>query len=315
MKFKLSKKILTVLFCLMSVMAVLCFVGCGEKAGGPGNNGGNGGKPGNGGSGSGVTPPTPTKLFMFEEEMNPKYSSRTEALDTIFNPDELGQMVLVFDRSEWDKHLYYCDYDLKHEDSVHAKGFYFTKDNKEWFFKDIGFRIRGNTSRRRPQEGNGALNNDYVQAHFALDFEEWITDEQDEAGVEKKLADSMKGLILKRANNDSTYVREVYGYNLFRKNKIWIAPRAAFTTLKIQIVDDLDLDKDGDVTEYETVNYGVYGMVEEIKKQFLKERTTKEGGGKLNKNSGNLWKCLWKHQSNGPNFVKDEATSIGELFE
>ena len=299
MKFKLSKKILTVLFCLMSVMAVLCFVGCGEKAGGPGNNGGNGGKPGNGGSGSGVTPPTPTKLFMFEEEMNPKYSSRTEALDTIFNPDELGELVLVFDRSEWNRHLYYCDYDLKHEDSVHAKGFYFKKDNKEWFFKDIGFRIRGNTSRRRPQEGNGVGNNDYVQAHFALDFEEWTP-----KGVDKKLADSMKGLILKRFKDDPTYSREVYSYNLFRQNGIWISPRASYTTLKIQIIDDLDLDEDGDVAEYETVNYGVYGMIEEIKKQFLKERTEEEGGGEFSNNKGNLWKCL------GANFK--DTSSIGE---
>ena len=120
----------------------------------------------------------------------------------------------------------------------------------------------------------------------------------------------MKGVILKRFKTDPTYSREIYGYNLFRKNGIWIAPRAAYTTLKIQIVDDLDLDKDGDIKEFETVDYGVYGMIEEIKKQFLKERTTKEGGGKLNKNSGNLWKCLWKQCK--PNFVKNEATSIGE---
>ena len=120
----------------------------------------------------------------------------------------------------------------------------------------------------------------------------------------------MKGLILKRANNDSTYVREVYGYNLFRKNKIWISPRAAFTTLKIQIVDDLDLDKDGDKTEFETVNYGVYGMIEEIKKQFLKERTIGEGGGNLISNKGNLWKCLWKDK--GADFVKSNESSIGE---
>ena len=244
-------------------------------------------------------------LFMFKEEMNPEYASRTDALDTIFNPDELGEIVLVFDRSEWNKHLYYCDMsDNKHEDSVKAKGFYFTKDNKEWFFKDIGFRIRGNTSRKRPQEGNGAGNNDYVQAHFALDFEEWITDEQDEAGVEKKLANSMKGLILKRFKDDPTYSREVYSYNLFRQNGIWISPRASYTTLKIQIVDDLDLDKDGDKTEYETVNYGVYGMIEEIKKQFLKERTKEEGGGEFSNNKGNLWKCL------GANFK--DTYSIGE---
>ena len=261
-------------------------------------------------SGSGST--EEQKLFMFEEEKNPEYDSRTQALDTIFNPDVLGQMVLVFDRSEWNKHLEYCDYDIEHEESVKAKGFYFTKDSKEWFFKDIGFRIRGNTSRRSPQEfskdENGVCTyGKYIQAHFALDFEEWVDDDTD-----KKLADSMKGVILKRFKTDPTYSREIYGYNLFRKNGIWIAPRAAYTTLKIQIVDDLDLDKDGDIKEFETVDYGVYGMIEEIKKQFLKERTTEVGGGKLNNNKGHLWKCLWKHQSNGPNFVKDEATSIGE---
>ena len=261
-------------------------------------------------SGSGST--EEQKLFMFEEEKNPEYDSRTQALDTIFNPDVLGQMVLVFDRSEWNKHLEYCDYDIEHEESVKAKGFYFTKDSKEWFFKDIGFRIRGNTSRRSPQEfskdENGVCTyGKYIQAHFALDFEEWVDDDTD-----KKLADSMKGVILKRFKTDPTYSREIYGYNLFRKNGIWIAPRAAYTTLKIQIVDDLDLDKDGDTKEFETVDYGVYGMIEEIKKQFLKERTTEVGGGKLNNNKGHLWKCLWKHQSNGPNFVKDEATSIGE---
>lgn len=261
-----------------------------------------------GGSDNGST--EEQKLFMFEEEKNPEYDSRTQALDTIFNPDVLGQMVLVFDRSEWNKHLEYCDVDIEHEESVVAKGFYFTKDNKEWFFKDIGFRIRGNTSRRSPQEfskdENGVCTyGKYIQAHFALDFEEWVDDDTD-----KKLADSMKGLILKRFKDDSTYSREIYGYNLFRKNGIWIAPRAAYTTLKIQIVDDLDLDKDGDTAEFETVDYGVYGMIEEIKKQFLKERTTKEGGGKLNKNSGNLWKCTWKGCK--PNFVTEETNAWGQ---
>ena len=233
----------------------------------------------------------------YSEEINPKYASRTESLDNIFNPDALGQIVLVFDRSEWDKHLSYCDYDLSHEESVVAKGFYFTKDNKEWFFNDIGFRIRGNTSRRRPQNGNGTGNNDYVQAHFALDFEEWLP-----KGEDKKLADCMKGVILKRFKDDPTYSREVYAYNLFRQNGIWIAPRAAYTRLIIQIQES-----DG---TFETVDYGVYSMIEEIKKQFLKERTTKTGGY-LSSNKGNLWKCLWK-SGNGPNFVKDDANSIGE---
>ena len=254
-----------------------------------------------------------TKLYWQENkaELNPKYSSRTESLDNIFNPDALGQMVLVFDRSEWNKHLDYCDININHEENVVAKGFYFTKDNKEWYFNDIGFRVRGNTSRRRPQKGNGMGKNDYVQSHFALDFEEWITDEQEEAGVEKKLADCMKGVILKRFKDDATYSREVYAYNLFRQNGIWLSPRAAYTRLIIQIQDDLDLDKDGDTTEFESIDYGIYGMIEEIKKQFLKERTEKEGGGYLSSNKGNLWKCLFKAGS-GTDFVLANIDSMGE---
>ena len=95
----------------------------------------------------------------------------------------------------------------------------------------------------------------------------------------------MKGLILKRFKDDPTYSREVYSYNLFRQNGIWIAPRAAYTRLIIQI-------DEGDGT-FETVDYGIYSMIEEIKKQFLKERT-EETGGYLSSNKGNLWKCLWK---------------------
>lgn len=223
--------------------------------------------------------PLPQELLMYEEEMNPEYDSRTQALNAIFNPDELGQMVLVFDRSEWDAHLEYCDLNLDHEEMVKAKGFYFAKDNKKWFFKDIGFRIRGNTSRVRPEDFNGK----YVPAHFALDFEEWIEDDTD-----KKLANSMKGLILKRFKDDPTYCREVYAYNMFRQSGIWIAPRAAYTQLIIQIQEEDD--------SFETINFGVYAMIEEIKKQFLKERTeelSEVGGGKLESNKGNLWKLSW----------------------
>ena len=325
MKLNFTKKFLTVLLCFMTVLGMMFLVSCGDKTGGDVND--SGGSSNESGSGStGDNDVLPEKLQLddsksviksespntvtssiiseedlsqlytekFTEELNPEYDSRTESLDNIFNPDALGQMVLVFDRSEWDKHLSYCDLNMNHEESVVAKGFYFTKDNKEWYFNDIGFRIRGNTSRRRPQLGNGKGNNDYVQAHFALDFEEW-TDE------DKKLADCMKGVILKRFKDDATYSREVYAYNLFRQNGIWIAPRAAYTRLIIQIQES-----DG---TFETVDYGVYSMIEEIKKQFLKERTT-ETGGYLSSNKGNLWKCLYK--VSGSDFVYNNANSIGE---
>ena len=76
-------------------------------------------------------------LFLFDEEMNPEYESRTQALNTIFNPDELGKIVLVFDRSEWNKQLEYCDINIDHEENVVAKGFYFQKDNYRLKLTDL----------------------------------------------------------------------------------------------------------------------------------------------------------------------------------
>lgn len=150
-------------------------------------------------------------------------------------------------------------------------------------------RLRGNTSRIRPQQGDN-----YYQAHFKIDFEEWIEDDTIEEG---KLAGCMKGIILKRFKDDPTYVREVFGYNFFRNNGIWTAPRAGYTRLFINIIEE-----DGKPTE---LDYGVYAMIEEINKQFLKERSeiTTQIGTKFNGNKGNLWKCCW--QSSGASMTTD----------
>ena len=155
MKLKFSKKFLTVLFCLISVMIVFCFVGCGD---GSTNNNDDPSSTDDFTSpeesfvmpeelilddGKSVvkstTPNTVASPILTQEDLstlytekyseviNPKYASRTESLDNIFNPDALGQMVLVFDRSEWDKHLSYCDININHEESVVAKVFILQK--------------------------------------------------------------------------------------------------------------------------------------------------------------------------------------------
>lgn len=55
-----------------------------------------------------------------------------------------------------------------------------------------------------------------------------------------------------------------------------------------------------------TLDYGVYAMIEEINKQFLKERSeiSPEIGTKFNGNKGNLWKCTWQ-SANGPSMARD----------
>lgn len=230
------------------------------------------------------------------------FATRTENLDFIFGTDAVAEITLTIDRSEWNTLLENYDTNPKNEDCIHAD-FKMTKGEYTWQAEDIGMRLRGNTSRIRPQQGDN-----YYQAHFKIDFEEWIEDDTIEEG---KLAGCMKGIILKRFKDDPTYVREVFGYNFFRNNGIWTASRAGYTRLFINIIEE-----DGKTTE---LDYGVYAMIEEINKQFLKERSenTPEIGTKFNGNKGNLWKCCWQ-SSDGPSMATDfdayRSFGVEEIF-
>lgn len=230
------------------------------------------------------------------------FATRSDNLDFIFGTDSVAEITLTIDRSEWNTLLEYYDTNNHNENCIHAD-FKMTKGEYTWQAEDIGMRLRGNTSRIRPQQGDN-----YRQAHFKIDFEEWIEDDTIEEG---KLAGCMKGIILKRFKDDPTYVREVFGYNFFRNNGIWTAPRAGYTRLFINIVED-----GGKTTE---LDYGVYAMIEEINKQFLKERSeiTPQIGTKFNGNKGNLWKCCWQ-SSNGPSMTTDfdayRSFGVEEIF-
>lgn len=230
------------------------------------------------------------------------YPTRSENLDFIFGTDSVAEITLTIDRSEWNTLLDNYVINPKNEDCIHAD-FKMTKGEYTWQAKDIGMRLRGNTSRIRPQQGDN-----YRQAHFKIDFEEWIEDDTIEEG---KLAGCMKGIILKRFKDDPTYVREVFGYNFFRNNGIWTAPRAGYTRLFINIIEE-----DGKPTE---LDYGVYAMIEEINKQFLKERSeiTPQIGTKFNGNKGNLWKCCWQ-SSYGASMTTDfdayRSFGVEEIF-
>ena len=223
------------------------------------------------------------------------FSDRTEGLNYIFSTDSLADITLTITRTEWNNLLAYYDQNSKNEEYIHAD-FKMKKGGNSWKISDIGLRLRGNSSRIRPQKYE-----DYYQAHFKLDFEEWLSSSDEE----KKLAGCIKGLNLKRFKEDPTYTREVFGYNFFRKNGIWTAPRAAYAHLFINIEEDNGSQKE--------LDYGVYAMIEEINKQYLKERTstlqTEDtlGGGEYSDNKGDLWKCTWAE--NGPSLYTDYDVS------
>lgn len=226
------------------------------------------------------------------ENVGPELGTRTESLNYIFGTDSVAQITLTICREQWDELCTNYDKNPKNEDCVHAD-FEMKKGNNTWQISDIGMRLRGNTSRRRPQVGE-----QYYQAHFKLKFEEWCND----SGEERKLAGCMKGLNLKRFKEDPAYVREVFGYNYFRRNGIWTAPRAGYAHLFINIEEE-----DGTAKK---LDYGVYAMIEEINKQFLKERSEllqdsgTLGGDNFSNNKGDLWKCCWQ-SSNGSSMATD----------
>lgn len=229
-----------------------------------------------------------SKEILISDVVGPAASSRTESLDYIFGTEQVAEISLNIKRSEWETLLGNFDKNSKNENCIHAD-FEMKKGDNVWKINDIGMRLRGNTSRKRPQYGEN-----YYQAHFKLDFEEWC----DDSGEERKLAGCIKGLNLKRFKEDPSYVREIFGYNFFRRNGVWTAPRAGYTHLSITIEEDDGSEK--------TLDYGVYAMIEEINKQFLKERSeiSPEIGTKFNGNKGNLWKCCWS-SSKGPSMATD----------
>lgn len=242
-----------------------------------------------------------SEKITIQENVGPELGSRTESLNYIFGTDSVAEITLTISRKEWDKLCTNYDKNPKNEDCVHAD-FEMKKGNNTWQISNIGMRLRGNTSRRRPQ-----VDDKYYQAHFKLKFEEWC----DDSGEEQKLAGCMKGLNLKRFKEDPAYVREVFGYNYFRRNGIWTAPRAGYAHLFINIEEENGTAK--------KLDYGVYAMIEEINKQFLKERSeiTPEIGTKFSDNKGDLWKCCWQ-SSNGSSMATDydgyRSFGVEEIF-
>lgn len=246
-----------------------------------------------------------SEKITIQENVGPELGSRTESLNYIFGTDSVAEITLTINREQWDKLCANYDKNPKNEDCVHAD-FEMKKGNNTWQISDIGMRLRGNTSRRRPQVGE-----QYYQAHFKLKFEEWC----DDSGEERKLAGCMKGLNLKRFKDDPAYVREVFGYNYFRRNGIWTAPHAGYAHLFINIEEENGTAK--------KLDYGVYAMIEEINKQFLKERSEllqdsgTLGGGNFSNNKGDLWKCCWQ-SSNGSSMATDydayRSFGVEEIF-
>lgn len=192
-----------------------------------------------------------------------------ETLRYVFDINALPEITLEVSTEQWNKLLSNFDANPQNEEYVMAN-FSFAKLSIPERVDSIGIRIRGNTSRRRPEgsygEMHSAVNPGWHHAHFAINFKKY---------VKSKRFNSLQKINLKWFKDDPTYSREVYCYDLFERYGVWTAPKSSYARLFIKIKED-----------GRPAYFGVYQMVESIDEDYLANR--KEG---FADDGGFLWKA------------------------
>lgn len=201
--------------------------------------------------------------------------------EAVFADGILNEINIDMTQAEWNAFI--SDVSVnKSSDTFFKSKFTFTGKNGTVAMDNVGFRIRGNTTRVVPQQGAS-----FYKAHFKLKFDETFAfavgttdyDKVDDRSFAKISALNLKATHIKADDkNDETRVTELYSYKMLNEAGLY-TPKTAVTKLYINI---------NGVKHY----FGVYNMIESIDKDFLTKRFGKAS------NNGNLYKCLW--QQKGP---------------
>ena len=191
----------------------------------------------------------------------------------VYDLEALTEIHLSFKLNEWNSLLSKYDRNPNTDEQVKCD-VRFVKGEDEFNISDAGIRLKGNTSRRRPEGSGGQMHKkdqtDWHHCHFQLNLRKFVKDDAHKIKGIKKIA-------LKWFKDDPMYVRELYCYDLFRRAGVWTASYSSYCRLFIHV--------EGDSKE---AYYGVYDMIEPIDDDFLKERKSKFSSTK-----GNLWKCRY----------------------
>jgi spore coat protein H len=227
-------------------------------------------------------------------------NNTAKAYEIFYDLKNLHELELVFTQAEWNKLL--AGYKAnRFEDIYYKADLYYKGILGDTLIKNVGFRVRGNTSRRTPQLDNG----DFQKAHFKIKFNECFDAPKgsDERTLLKKRKFARQEIINLKwvrenelyrpegdavdVSSDRTQIREMYSLSLL--NKVGVnAPKAAPASVTISI--------DG-----KKHKFGIYYIVENIDKTFLKNRYRKE------QNKGNLYKCMWGFYNASLEPIRDSA--------
>ena len=203
--------------------------------------------------------------------------------DYVWNEESetLAEIHIDVSLEEWNNLLKLYDANPQTTQYVMANVTYVGTDGVETRIEGAGLRLKGNTSRRRPEGNTGEMHRaghtDWHHCHFGIHLRKYFKDEEHTIqGVRK--------LHLKWAKDDPTYVREMFCYDMFRRAGVWTGTRGVYCRLWLHV--------EGDEQE---AYYGVYELLEPIDENWLKQRDDENTFGT---HEGNLWKCRYtRHQA------------------
>ncbi len=220
----------------------------------------------------------------------------TDGRSYIFDLEALPEIHIKVSKAEWNRLLACYDADQNTDEYIRCDAS-FTKEQRTHSFTEAGLRLRGNTSRRRPEGNYGeqhqAGKTDWRHVHFMLNLRKFVKDDAHELGGVRKIH-------LKWCKDDPTYIREMYSFDLFRRYGIETAILTSYCRLWLHI--------EGDASE---CYYGVYEMLEAIDEEYLEAREQFFGSA-----DHFLWKCAYGAGLNSTNdelFRSDEEAGTENL--
>lgn len=148
-------------------------------------------------------------------------------------------------------------------------------------YEQVGIRQKGNSSRGAILDEEGNLNLRHYKLSFSETFDDeftnnpiqWEDDEAYEFRENRNFFGIEKLNIRWNRNQESTYLREYYAFEMYRANGV-LAPRSN----PVQV----EMKREGEIQ-----NLGIYLAVEDIDKSFIKRNLVKDAAG------GDLYKMGW----------------------
>ncbi len=205
-----------------------------------------------------------------------------EGYNYVWDDDVIPEVHLEVSLVEWNRLLALYDANKYTAQYVMAS-ITFIKEGDTTRVDSVGLRLKGNTSRHRPEgnQYNVPHQTDtkiWRRVNFGVNLRKYVDDEA-------HTIQGIRKIHLRCCSSDPSYVREMFCYNLFRRAGIWTAVRDNYCRLWIHV--------EGDSKE---VYFGVYQLLEPIDKRYLKDRKDLFGSS-----NSYLWKCRSNTGLNNPN--------------